>query len=820
MEPVRFDQVQLPSLKGINQQKKIPWSEVLSSLTEWNVGRLRYRFTPKDKEVDRLDSPARTYAWAFYKESLIAAGAGYLIQKFNLEKVLSDITATRKLSEYAKKKGTICDINWRYLVDMHRLNDFLPYADESKFEEDIQDWVQRAPKHTWNGDEDEWYRRFTEEVNTLFLSSGKTPGEIMTVDEFVLNGDIWCTSGSGFEPDYREKIKIKNIDKDQDVTPTRSKWSVMWSLSKYKLKRLLFKKRYQVCKAVQKSEPGKVRAVISSDLSLYLKMTYCSLWFDQLLQGNTASTLWMSKHDRFMLWQRMEADGTWRMPLDQSEFDKNVTLRQVDIMVTVMIDIATKMSAPDAVIEIMHLIKYSLSSGFVFVNGKSIEIRNGILSGWRWTAFFDTIVNICELKMATQWVKEATGFDPGLTEFNAQGDDDWTKFKTRRGAIGVWLAYESFGLDVNPGKFFLDNRRDEYLRRVYDKGIVTGYPARSVTSILWRNPISEKEIVGAERCRSIFNKWKLYAERLDRRMDGWFLRQYKKDAIMGTAGMTNDILDNWLSQSVLMGGIGLDGGVRYLGEVPTTAEKTVDSLDLLQLPGFKEWSEYVKEIGVKERQAYDFAVQTMDFERSNRYPSWVKYIYTHDHLSISHIPYGLSTNERGTVALGTQAYVMAKVKGWRWFKGLLDLKSTTHYGKWGMEERSFKEPTFLIPMPVSVKAVKTFSLEPIKGYSITSCRLSSEPDLSFTNYKALSTKRKPTSWTRDFVAGRLKASVSPRTGWGMDAVGYLGDVLLNTAINIFLSANHGGLVLWDRLLASIDVTIPIIMQTLHVRIVE
>jgi len=814
--PKRFDEIKLTPL---TQRKKIKWvniGDVTAQLPEWSRARLRFHL--KDIQVVEIpDEPQKTIAYGLYREALRNAGHQRLIDKFELDQRVQDWTILKNLSEYMKKKGTEADPHWRYLVDLHRLNDYIKPPELSEFAEDIRDWVQRKPVHTWNGDEEKWYSIFRESMRKVLFRSGSKPDKIISVDDFVKNGDLWATSGSGFEPDA-EKLTVVDKLREVEVEVKKNKWSVRWGLSNYKVKRLLFKKRKQMCKGVPKSEPAKVRAVISSDLGLYLKMTYISTFLEQILKGRTDSTLWMSAEDRNQLWQKMAPDGTWRMPLDQSEFDKNQTKRQVMITLDIIKELIATYGAPDDMLEIMDLIIYALDGGYVLVDGTRIDITNGVLSGWRWTALIDTLINLTELEMAQRWVHENSAIRVDLKDFNAQGDDDWLKIGSYRAAIALWLAYESFGLFVNPGKFFLDKWRDEYLRRVMDNNKVTGYPARSVASIVFRDPTSPKEPIGEGRIRSSFGKWKLFAERFDVVFKtSWFYKKFLQDSVQGVRGITKSQVNDWVNLSAIYGGLGLDNDGFRDCLIPPTSSLEVHNLEI-KGDGYTEWAEFASTFGVEEKTANTFAVSTLDVEGRFRIPRWIKYIYTYDVLSTG-FPHGTELSLSGTVAMGYAARAMARIKGWRWYK---DMQQLTHLSSWSESEYTQSEliPGLIRNIHLPKGRVRAPRLDLVDGITLTLAQLSTTPELVYKNYDESQLSHLPRSWKQDYLRGKLKNRSGPISGWGLDVSGYMSQRLLGAAIVIFLSTSKPTILLWKSLLASIDAALPVVLQGLKITVVE
>lgn len=813
IEPNRFESVKKPKVVQKYNVRTVSWEDNYNKLSDWSKNRVRFHMHNRD--LMDVGDPTVNICYSLYRQSLINSGNGELIQRYKLDSVMTDLQQARALSEYIKKKGPSETVKWRYLVDLHRLHDFLPYMEENMFYDDIVDWVQRKPLHTWNGDEDLWYNIFEDECRKLLFSRGKRPERIVTVDEFIMNGDLWCTSGSGFEPEA-ESVKVFDKRRDAMVDTKKNKWSVRWASDNQLLRKLLFKKRKQICKAVQKSEPGKVRAVISSDMSLYLKMSYVSTFLDRLLKGRTDSTLWMSAEDRFQLWQKMAPDGTWRMPLDQSEFDKNVHIRQIIAMNKVIRELLVHFSAPADVLEVMDLVIYALDGGYVFVDGKSVPITNGVLSGWRWTAMYDTIVNLVELAMAKRWVQENSTITVQIDDFNAQGDDDWLKLKNRKSAIAIWLAYESFGLFVNPGKFFLDTSRDEYLRRVMDRGILTGYPARSITGICFRNPVSEKETVGSDRIRQTLGKWKLLCERLDYGFeDSWFMNQWLMDSVQGTKGVSKEQLRGWLYQSAWVGGLGWNQPPVDESLVPSSSVLEYNPM-VIEGIGYDQWSEFASTYGVTSSSANTFAVSTLEIPPS-KLASWVKYIISYDHFETS-VEVGLEWDRPGSIAVGKKTYDRARAKRIRWFPSLAAAKTSSHYSYWEWELPPYVEADFKISHLSQTQ--RGYRLTTVPGISVTLAQLSDKPELVWEDYVESKFHGKPKSWTKDFLAGRLKKVMSLRPGWGSDITGHISSQVMNSAIIIYLQLAHPTLKHWRSLLASIDAAVPRYLALLPLRVVE
>jgi hypothetical protein len=160
-----------------------------------------------------------------------------------------------------------------------------------------------------------------------------------------------------------------------------------------------------------------------------------------------------------------------------------------------------------------------LDGGVLMFSGiaYALSIVGGLLSGWGWTAFLGTLINAGEAYVAGWWCTKM-GIDGSVLSFNAQGDDDQFTFSTLERALCHVLAMQEMDFQVNNWKTFISGadgepKRDEYLRQVIEEGVVAGYPARAIQSILWRNPVTRDPSAGEERFREQANQWNLFYSR-------------------------------------------------------------------------------------------------------------------------------------------------------------------------------------------------------------------------------------------------------------------------------------------------------------------
>jgi hypothetical protein len=179
-----------------------------------------------------------------------------------------------------------------------------------------------------------------------------------------------------------------------------------------------------------------------------------------------------------------------------------------DILEEFVVRTCTRDDVVEDLLLVISTLKRSLTeiSAFLEVEHHLILIEKGILSGWRWTAFLDTLMNWAEMYCARQMVTGTGALDPVIS-LVAQGDDDQVTLRNMNSAAALWAAYDIMNFDVNPTKFFISRTRDEYLRQVIERFVVSGYPARGITSILWRNPASSDPPEGLLRADETLKAW-------------------------------------------------------------------------------------------------------------------------------------------------------------------------------------------------------------------------------------------------------------------------------------------------------------------------
>jgi hypothetical protein len=260
----------------------------------------------------------------------------------------------------------------------------------------------------------------------------------------------------------------------------------------------------QINKAVPKREWKRVRNIISSDYQTYLKMQYISWHIEPSFKGSAFSTLWTDFIDlQPRMIDRIRRRGL-SFPIDQSAFDVNISKSMVLIAIEEMRDYYTQ--TYPSLRKYFDKVLNALDGGIMVVGDQELQVQGGVMSGWRWTALIDTLVNIGQINTFRQVVLDFEGYDP-VFELIAQGDDDDVEICSLSDADRLTALYQSCDFEVNPRKTFLSTTRDEFLRQSFFSQKVAGIPARVINSILWMNPVNSTPPVGTERLTEIVNIW-------------------------------------------------------------------------------------------------------------------------------------------------------------------------------------------------------------------------------------------------------------------------------------------------------------------------
>lgn len=541
------------------------------TLTKEQQKRLGYR-GPRDKTIIHLFNDEATWlVWSTYFALIPKRMHDPL--RFILSK--SNYASKERLEGITmiyKKYQHLLSPDWTFYIDLGTLGDYVKELTYEQVLEKLKPWVQEVAEHDLpDFDFYKLYRLGSD----MFTSTSYQPPikEQITVETFLSDPKYWATTGSS------DGIRLTGID---GTRARKSKWATAYASKINYLFSLFMSRETQRNRVSTKRELGKPRLIIAGDLPNYLRMAYISYWLEDVLRDHPNTTLFYNKAQTLTLWIKM-IEGT--IPIEQSHSDKdpvNLTLDEskFDHMVNSRMLLINLLSIQSFIenycITIMKypmllaidlIIRSLVDQGYVLVrniDGKIvyIPIKNGILSGWRWTALLDTISNFAKViafRIVTM-LRNGTSLnefflDP-ITNFTSQGDDLRSKSRSYMHAETFTKLYAESGFQVHPKKFFVSPYADEFLRKValYGQKLI-GYPARGVATLIFRNPIRSAPLEGESRIRERIANWLVVYRRTQIPFE-----QFQRHILKDVSQMTNfskDTLRTYMHAMSNAGGMGI-----------------------------------------------------------------------------------------------------------------------------------------------------------------------------------------------------------------------------------------------------------------------
>jgi len=280
--------------------------------------------------------------------------------------------------------------------------------------------------------------------------------------------------------------------------------------------------RKQVNVAIVKSELGKIRMAVASDLYSYLQMS----WINVLLNGAynqwTGST---TDEDFVRQTQRM-----WRMltltarklglPFDFKAFDHQPTTYELQSVVRFILSKA-RCNCPSGDLHTFEQLAGNIVASFDEStlswndkDGKHVfRVTGGLMSGLRFTSLignaWNSVVTLLAVKVAGK-----LGVPTREVERFIRGDDSAIYTPNWGVAAGIKVGYDTVGVLAGEGKFSLQLHGMEFLRVWYSERC-TGYPLRALPGLTQRKPWSSQPWSPDYVIRSIYDTCVILRRRLD-----------------------------------------------------------------------------------------------------------------------------------------------------------------------------------------------------------------------------------------------------------------------------------------------------------------
>jgi hypothetical protein len=242
--------------------------------------------------------------------------------------------------------------------------------------------------------------------------------------------------------------------------------------------------------ASEKFENGKPRCIYGVSCEHYVVNTFSTSGIEEkmhLMEGvekglSDSAVRHMENKRRFIT-----ADPSIECTmLDYADFNRHHTCEAQAIIFEVLADLGKNMGAhPDWVKANLWVANSKYNMWVTFPGRQNRErVVQGMFSGTRSTDFINTLLNVAYFNIAAKWVKEHYGVTADDLYRCHQGDDLFGSNRNRLWARLLFEAFVSMGGEFQDKKQMFGSGRGEYLRLLYEDGIVGGYIVRSLVNFI------------------------------------------------------------------------------------------------------------------------------------------------------------------------------------------------------------------------------------------------------------------------------------------------------------------------------------------------
>lgn len=398
---------------------------------------------------------------------------------------------------YAKYKRDELHVLWYCLIDLRSLMGYnYNQLDLGEIKTMTKDWINKKSEYKLPGID--WHEAMKVELRELFSRcGGRLPEVTLNLDEFIFDRDLWGTGGASH---LLIKEKIAGVP-----SLPKTKHTIAYT---YKTNELMNEVKYgniQRNKVVEKrDELGKRRLIITSSDAMYLNMSYVSYYLESLLRNTPSLYMTYDADERHTMWEQFTTYANRiNVPLDQESFDHQKSMKYICTIIDAIEEFLLKYDLPDDVYNCIDRIRYGIENAYVeFSDGETLKVMSGILSGWRWTALFDSLGNYCDVRIPCRLLN----IKPVI--HISMGDDSGLVMNSENEAYSLIYTMQRAGIVINPRKFWVGRKYNEFLRKfITFNNSIKSYPARMVSRLCWRSPLSQSTRIGESKPYELCDNW-------------------------------------------------------------------------------------------------------------------------------------------------------------------------------------------------------------------------------------------------------------------------------------------------------------------------
>jgi len=307
--------------------------------------------------------------------------------------------------------------------------------------------------------------------------------------EFVYSG-AWTTSGSSSRGRVHVEIdgKLVSIKARKNLTMDVVSFETLYESA--------LSSKKQVNTSIIKSELGKVRIAVASDIENYLLMSWMDKWINHGYRAIPGATIEEGVNTQLnRLLRTLELCSMfYGIPFDYTAFDHQITTKEIKKILSRVFFLA-RHTVPTQYCDEYDQIGQQILNSFddasltIKLNGvsSSFKITGGLNSGLRFTSLLGNLWNTVITHMVAVSLKKLIGKDLILERF-IRGDDSAIFTKNYLDALLVRLGYQALSIKANDERFGILKGQMEFLRQWFTRERVYGYAARSLPGYVQRKP--------------------------------------------------------------------------------------------------------------------------------------------------------------------------------------------------------------------------------------------------------------------------------------------------------------------------------------------
>lgn len=234
-----------------------------------------------------------------------------------------------------KMGGPYIHPHWRQLCYWELQYDYVPYKKMEDMKQEVEEWL--CDRNSLGGPlgEDQYMDELYVATREFMQEQWHVPPKLVGVEDWVNNGR-WMEGKSG---DGSTTV----IDIDGKPVRSRRMKTVEGITTSDKQVAVELRTPYrEMMQVMQKAESGKIRPVVKTGNRVNRKMNYLSHVLEEGFKGSLSSTLFAGSIGNetidYDIIAAVRDNSTWKVPLDQGNFDKRQTRVSVAVVMKAVWD--------------------------------------------------------------------------------------------------------------------------------------------------------------------------------------------------------------------------------------------------------------------------------------------------------------------------------------------------------------------------------------------------------------------------------------------------------------------------------------------------